>query len=97
MNCTSQLNVKDIKDQAMSNSKSQLWTCSLQVFLRALTFCQLVNAADDHLSVLNKDVVIIGGGASGTYAAVRLREDYEKSVFLVEMEAVLVRDFTHYR
>ncbi|KAE9371745.1 hypothetical protein N431DRAFT_317650, partial [Stipitochalara longipes BDJ] len=35
------------------------------------------------------DVAILGGGASGTYAAVRLREDYGKSVLLIEMEAVL--------
>jgi pyruvate/2-oxoglutarate dehydrogenase complex dihydrolipoamide dehydrogenase (E3) component len=39
---------------------------------------------------VNTDVAILGGGASGTYAAVRLREDYGKSVLLIEMEAVLV-------
>ena len=33
---------------------------------------------------LVKDVAIIGGGASGTYAAVRLREDFNKSIVLIE-------------
>jgi heterodisulfide reductase subunit A-like polyferredoxin len=63
---------------------------SLGIFLYALSFPQLAIAGEYPLSVLNKDVVILGGGASGTYAAVRLREDYGKSVFLVEQEAVLV-------
>ncbi|KAF8215744.1 hypothetical protein K438DRAFT_1748656 [Mycena galopus ATCC 62051] len=39
--------------------------------------------------VLKKDVIILGGGASGTYAAVRLREDYNKSVVVVEARTVL--------
>lgn len=39
--------------------------------------------------VIHKDVVILGGGASGTYAAVRLREDYGKDILLVEMEPIL--------
>jgi hypothetical protein len=33
---------------------------------------------------LIKDVAIIGGGASGTYAAVRLREDLNTSIVLIE-------------
>ena len=40
---------------------------------------------------ITKDVAIIGGGASGTYAAVRLREDYNKSIVLIETENRLVR------
>lgn len=40
---------------------------------------------------IEKDVVIIGGGASGSHAAVRLREDYGKSVVVIEKEAILVR------
>lgn len=36
-----------------------------------------------------KDVAIIGGGATGTYAGVRLREDYKKSVVVIEREARL--------
>lgn len=35
------------------------------------------------------DVAIIGGGASGTYAAVRLREDYNTSIMLIEPRARL--------
>ncbi|RYP10595.1 hypothetical protein DL764_000565 [Monosporascus ibericus] len=36
--------------------------------------------------VITKDVVILGGGASGSHAAVRLRDDYGKSVVVVEKE-----------
>ncbi|KID76132.1 Tryptophan halogenase, partial [Metarhizium brunneum ARSEF 3297] len=40
-------------------------------------------------NVLFKDVVIVGGGASGSYAAVRLREDFGKSITLVEKDEIL--------
>jgi hypothetical protein len=42
--------------------------------------------------VIDKDVVIIGGGASGSHAAVRLREDFGKSIVLIEKQNRLVRD-----
>jgi ribulose 1,5-bisphosphate synthetase/thiazole synthase len=35
-------------------------------------------------TVLNTDVAIIGGGAAGTYAAVRLREDFNTRIVLME-------------
>ena len=41
---------------------------------------------------ITKDVVIVGGGASGAYAAVRLREDFGKSILLVEANDHLVRE-----
>jgi glycine/D-amino acid oxidase-like deaminating enzyme len=41
--------------------------------------------------IIQKDVVVIGGGASGAYAAVRLRDDFKKSIALIEKEAILVR------
>lgn len=41
--------------------------------------------------IVKKDVVILGGGASGTHAAVRLREDFGKSVIVVEKQTELVR------
>ena len=37
-----------------------------------------------HKDTINVDVCIIGGGATGTYAAIRLKEDYGKSVVVVE-------------
>lgn len=40
--------------------------------------------------IIEKDVAIIGGGASGTHTAVRLREDYGVSVVVVESEDHLV-------
>lgn len=37
-----------------------------------------------------KDVAILGGGASGAHAAVRLREDYNKSIIIIEKQDNLV-------
>jgi hypothetical protein len=33
---------------------------------------------------ITKDVAVIGGGASGTYASIRLREDFNTSIILIE-------------
>lgn len=46
--------------------------------------------------ILTTDVAIIGGGASGTYAAVRLREDLNTSVLLIETNDHLVCTFLPY-
>jgi spermidine synthase len=40
--------------------------------------------------IIYKDVAILGGGASGSHAAVRLREDFNKSVIVVEKQENLV-------
>ena len=40
--------------------------------------------------IIIKDVAIIGGGASGTYAAVRLREDLNTSIVVIEEKDRLV-------
>jgi len=74
----------------MPISKSWIWRSPLVNLLRALSLSRVVIAGHYPLPIVNKDVAILGGGASGTYAAVRLREDYGKSVLLIEMEAVLV-------
>ncbi|KAF6823866.1 amine oxidase [Colletotrichum plurivorum] len=39
--------------------------------------------------IIERDVVILGGGTSGAHAAVRLREDYNKSVVIVEKQNLL--------
>lgn len=41
-------------------------------------------------SAIDTDVAIIGGGGSGAYAAVRLREDFGKKIVVVEKENRLV-------
>ncbi|EFY85924.1 FAD dependent oxidoreductase, putative [Metarhizium acridum CQMa 102] len=52
----------------------------------SLCLVAAMNALPD---LLFKDVVIVGGGASGSYAAVRLREDFGKSITLVEKDEIL--------
>ncbi|KAK3933875.1 hypothetical protein QBC46DRAFT_359403 [Diplogelasinospora grovesii] len=58
------------------------------LFLAATMFSTLSAAAAISESAcsctITKDVVILGGGASGAYNAVRLREDFGKSIVLVE-------------
>ncbi|OKO93882.1 hypothetical protein PENSUB_12161 [Penicillium subrubescens] len=46
--------------------------------------------ADGSPDILHRDVVVIGGGASGAYAAVRLRDDFNKSIALIEQQSILV-------
>ena len=52
--------------------------------------CPALTAANNNRgpNVIQRDVAIIGGGSSGTYAAIRLR-DQGKSVVVVEKESVL--------
>lgn len=42
------------------------------------------------VNTIKRDVVIIGGGASGAYSAVRLREDFGVSILLIEKDDRLV-------
>jgi len=62
----------------------------LSTLLHTLNLIRFATAGHFPLPIVKKDVAILGGGASGTYAAVRLKEDYKKSVLLIEMEPVLV-------
>ncbi|KAJ5197263.1 hypothetical protein N7449_007742 [Penicillium cf. viridicatum] len=48
-----------------------------------------MSSASSITQTISKDVVVVGGGAAGAYAAVRLREDYGKSIALVERRARL--------
>jgi len=41
--------------------------------------------------VIQRDVAIIGGGASGAYAAIRLKEDFDQSVVVIEKAGRMVR------
>jgi len=54
----------------------------------------VVGAIDEHLfpldRIITKDVAILGGGASGAHAAVRLREDLGKSIVVIEKQEDLV-------
>ncbi|KAK4445797.1 beta-cyclopiazonate dehydrogenase [Podospora aff. communis PSN243] len=51
-----------------------------------LAAASLAAASSNACSTLNVDVAVVGGGASGAYAAVRLKEDYNKKVVLIEKE-----------
>jgi NADPH-dependent glutamate synthase beta subunit-like oxidoreductase len=55
-----------------------------------LVAASAVSAGWDFPEIITRDVAIIGGGASGSYAAVRLREDYKKSIVVVEKAGRLV-------
>ncbi|KAJ5932049.1 hypothetical protein N7516_006538 [Penicillium verrucosum] len=48
-----------------------------------------ISSAGPIIQTVSRDVVVVGGGAAGAYAAVRLREDYGKSIALVERETRL--------
>ena len=62
----------------------RLLTLGVAAFAAATSdFDEAAYAAED---VITKDVAIIGGGASGTYAAVRLREDFNTSIVVIEIE-----------
>lgn len=50
-----------------------------------------------HLEIIRRDVCIIGGGATGTYAAVRLSQDMGKSVIVVEKTGRLGGHVGEYR
>ncbi|KAJ6437309.1 FAD dependent oxidoreductase [Purpureocillium lavendulum] len=63
--------------------------------LTALAVAALVCGGYATEQVIFKDVAIIGGGASGSYAAVRIREDFGKSVALIEKKDRLVRTPSH--
>lgn len=39
---------------------------------------------------IDVDIAIVGGGATGAYAAVRLREDFNKTVVVIEKQNRLV-------
>ncbi|KAJ5371521.1 uncharacterized protein N7496_007613 [Penicillium cataractarum] len=43
----------------------------------------------DSADVIVRDIAVVGGGASGTYAAIRLQQDFNKSVVVVEREKTL--------
>lgn len=55
------------------------------------TLAAIDNSFFSLFETVERDVVIVGGGAAGSNAAVRLREDYNKSVILIEKEAILVK------
>ncbi|CAG8960705.1 hypothetical protein HYFRA_00013474 [Hymenoscyphus fraxineus] len=50
-------------------------------------FCTLFSIAAAAVSrIIYKDVAILGGGASGSHAAVRLREDFNRSIIIIERQ-----------
>ncbi|GKT63107.1 amine oxidase [Colletotrichum tofieldiae] len=59
----------------------------IAAFFSALPLVAAVAISDSAAAkTIHKDVVILGGGASGSHAAVRLREDFNKTVIVVEKQ-----------
>lgn len=57
------------------------------VFLACTSSAAVINERDFPAHrIVQKDVAILGGGASGTYAAIRLREDLNVSVVVIERD-----------
>jgi len=67
--------------------KTSLLLAAVPVTLASTSINEATFPPED---VITKDVAIVGGGASGTYAAVRLREDLQTSVVLIESQNHLV-------
>lgn len=68
----------------------------LFTFLQAVSVLPLAAATIDAAAfapndIIERDVVIIGGGAAGAHAAVKLRQEYGKTVLVIEKEDMLVR------
>lgn len=63
---------------------------SLLAFSTLLAISTVTTASTETYEVIERDVVIVGGGASGSHAAVRLREDYNKTVVVIEKQSNLV-------
>ncbi|KAK0629519.1 hypothetical protein B0T17DRAFT_506059 [Bombardia bombarda] len=64
------------------NSSLRLVTLLLTVVSLASTTPLLSEGVASHIIV--KDVAITGGGASGSYAAIRLKEDLNKTIILIK-------------
>lgn len=52
--------------------------------------CAALAGAGAYAQADEVDVLVVGGGATGAYAAVRLREDFNKTVLVVEKANRLV-------
>jgi len=79
------------KIYAMSNRKCSHLAIGLFLFAIGPTLIQSLDKSQFPSSkIITKDVLVIGGGASGAHAAVRLREDFRKSVVVVEKQDHLV-------
>lgn len=56
----------------------------------SVLLCAALAGAGAYAQADEVDVLVVGGGATGAYAAVRLREDYNKTVLVVEKANRLV-------
>ena len=72
-------------------NKKMVWLCFLKIIAFASASTVIDGFSFDSENVITRDVVIVSGGASGTYAAVRLREILVTSIIVIEEKDRLVR------
>lgn len=56
----------------------------------ASLLAQALSVTSQNTTVITKDVIIIGGGAGGAHAAVRLMRDMGQNIVLIEQQSILV-------
>ena len=81
-----------------SSFTASMVVVQFSTILKAVSALPVVTAIIDASAfapndIIEQDVVIIGGGASGAHAAVKLRQDFGKSVVVIEKATTLVGVF----
>lgn len=64
------------------------WSVYVALYLTDLS--SAIKFRFDPVDVIVRDVAVVGGGASGTYAAIRLQQDFNKSGVMWSLKEIFV-------